>query len=108
MVLVKFPFANLETSKKRPALVLNQISYGKTQNLLIIAMITSKVDGVKLHGDVALKNWEKASLLHPSLVRVSKIATIDDDIIEKKIGHLSEKDIELVKKEIKKIFSWWL
>lgn len=109
IVLVKFPFTNLESSKKRPALVLTIVSYGKSQALVTIAMITSKIDGIKLKGDVTLQNWEFASLLHPSLVRISKVATIESDIIiDKKFGQLSEKDITLIKKEFKNVFDWWL
>src|SRR5438552_180595 len=107
-VLVKFPFTNLEATKKRPALVLTVVSYGKSQSLVTIAMITSKIDGIKLKGDVSLINWESASLLHPSLVRMSKVATVEIDIIDKKFGRLTEKDIALVKKEFKNIFDWWL
>lgn len=109
IVLVKFPFTNLESSKKRPALVLTVVSYGKSQSLVTIAMITSKIDGMKLKGDVSLQNWESASLLHPSLVRIGKVATIESDIIiDKNFGRLTEKDITLIKKEFKNAFDWWL
>lgn len=108
IILVKFPFTNLESTKKRPALVISKASYGISQSLYTIAMITSKLDGIKMEGDVLIKNWESAMLIHPSLLRLSKIATVESEIIDKKLGRMHEKDIQTVKKEIKNLWRWWL
>jgi hypothetical protein len=68
------------------------LTYGKSQSLVTIAIITSKIDGLKLKGDVRLQQWESASLLDPSIVRMSKVATIESDIIiNNKFGQLFEK-----------------
>lgn len=47
-------------------------------------MVTSKMDNLKLKGDLKINDWEKASLLHPSLIRLCKIATIESEIALKK------------------------
>src|SRR4051812_12120626 len=92
IVLVKFPFTNLKSEKKRPALVLNVIHFSKSLDLIVISMVTSKTDGISLKGDVILSDWQKSNLLHLSLVRLSKIATLESELIEKKLGQLSSKD----------------
>lgn len=38
------------------------------------------------HGDVLLADWKAAGLLHPSLLRLAKIATIDAELIDKVIA----------------------
>ncbi len=60
VVLVKFHFSNLESTKKRPGLVLGRIDFSVHLQLYIIAMITSKLDTVKLKGDVKLKIYSSA------------------------------------------------
>jgi mRNA interferase MazF len=105
VVLIKFPFANLENSKKRPALVLRQTRVTAKSSLVTIAMITSKVEGLELEGDYLLEDWVEAKLLHPSLVRLSKIATVDSELVEKKIGMLTLEDRKKVSKLFKVFFS---
>lgn len=106
VVLMKFPFSDLETTKKRPALILQSIPIGKSY-LLVIAMITSKTEGIKLDGDVLLQDWTVAHLLHPSLLRLGKIATADAELIDKKLGTLSKRDRLSVSKTFQKLFHEW-
>jgi mRNA interferase MazF len=108
IVLVHFPFTNLESTKKRPALALRQTILSKKTNLVTIAMITSQVEGIKLEGDVFLDDWEDENLLYPSIVRLSKVSTVEVRLIEKEIGKLSKADFENVKKGFKQLFHHWL
>jgi mRNA interferase MazF len=108
IVLVKFPFANLENAKKRPALLLKTTKVSSKGHLMTIAMITSKIEGLDLDGDVVLDEWQKAKLLHPSLVRLAKIATIDSELIERKLGRLSSVDHEQVGRVFSRLYSHWV
>ncbi len=108
IVLVKFPFTNLETTKKRPALILHHTFHTSKIDIIGIAMITSQIEGYKLYGDVLIGKWKEANLLYPSLVRLSKIATIDSDLIDKKLGHLAPEDIPPIKKTFQKLFDHWV
>ena len=108
VVLVKFPFSDLESSKKRPALVLSNAILTDKVAVLTIAMITSKIDGLKLPGDYKLNHWEKAGLLHPSVVRLSKIATIDSGLVMKSLGHLQSQDIKGIRQGFQKHFKSWI
>ena len=108
LILVKFPFANLEEGKKRPALVLSAHSDNKRMNLITIAMVTSQIEGIRLPGDVHIRDWEKCGLLHPSLVRLAKIATIDETLLQSSIGALTKHDFELAARSFQKLFSRWL
>ena len=108
IVLVKFPFANLEQSKKRTALILRETRVTSKSSIITIAMVTSKVDGLELEGDVLLSHWKETKLLHPSLVRLSKLATIDAELIERKFGSLHESDQKVVSRTFKNMYSAWL
>jgi len=108
IVLVKFPFTNLDTIKQRPALVLHHTFHTSKIDIMGIAMITSQIENYRLKGDVLIKKWKDASLLHPSLIRLSKMATIDATLIKKKLGQLKAADIKSTKKTFSKLFGFWL
>ena len=103
IILVPFPFSDLSTSKKRPALVVSPDEYN-TGFDIIIAFITSKIDVEPRIGDYFIRDWQKAKLPKPSMLRM-KFATIDKTIIVKQFGRLSNKDINQFKKELSDFFS---
>ncbi len=76
--------------------------------LVTVAMITSQVESPRVAGDVELSNWQEAGLLHPSLLRLAKIATIDGDLAEKTIGALSERDRKAARTAFQKVFANWV
>lgn len=107
VVLVRFPFTHLLTTKKRPALVLQVTSHSPKITLVTVAMITSRVEGMRLPGDVVLEDWKKSHLLHPSLVRLCKMATLDQELIMKTMGALSAADIKSIRKSFGKLYGFW-
>ena len=92
IVLVPFPFTNLSTKKKRPALIVSTNEYNNKSDV-VIAFITSKLDLDYRFGDYKIQNWLTANLPKPSMIRM-KFATIDKSIIIKKLGRLDKIDIE--------------
>jgi len=70
IVLLKFPYTDGYTFKRRPALVINDFNDGD----IIVCRITSQV--YNTDQDVEVKNWEKSGLKLPSVVRVYKIANL--------------------------------
>lgn len=108
IVVVRFPFADLESTKKRPALVLAHTMRSPRNRLVTIAMITSQIEAQRIDGDVELSEWRDAGLLHPSLLRLAKLATIDADLAEKTIGKLSDDDRKQTREAFQKIFTNWL
>jgi mRNA interferase MazF len=108
IVLVKFPFSDLESAKKRPALILVQSQATSKIGVVTIAMITSKVEGLKFPGDFRISGWKKAGLLHPSLVRLAKVATVDLDIVDKVLGRLDANDLNGFQVLFQKQFKFWV
>lgn len=103
ILLVPFPFTDLTSTKKRPALVISPDEYNLRKDLIII-FITSHLTVDKKAGDYRIKEWAKSNLPKPSMIRM-KFATIDQSMVIKKIGKLSKKDIQEFHKILTKFFS---
>jgi mRNA interferase MazF len=108
IVLVRFPFTDAATTKKRPALLLARTARSTRYRLATLAMITSQIEAMALEGDVKLADWETAGLLHPSLLRLAKVATVDEELIEKTIGTLSARDMEAARGAFRRVFATWM
>ena len=94
VVVVPFPFTDREAERRRPALVVSSPEFNATHAQSILAMITSA--GGEWPSDVALRDWNEAGLSVPCRVRL-KVFTLDDALILRKTGALSERDAESVK-----------
>ncbi len=108
VVLVRFPFTDLAAAKKRPALLLARTDRSPRNRLATVAMITSQAEALKLDGDVLFVDWKAASLLHPSHLRLAKIATVDGEFLDRRIGRLSTRDMEAAREAFRKLFAPWV
>ncbi|MFN2372825.1 MAG: type II toxin-antitoxin system PemK/MazF family toxin [Cyclonatronaceae bacterium] len=97
IVLLKFPFTDGKSYKKRPALIINDYDDGD----VIVCRITSQIYDTK--NDYYLDNWMNFGLKLPSVVRVHKIATLDKSLVEKKMGKLDELSRESITQIIKNL-----
>lgn len=70
-------------------------------------MITSQVEALGLEGDVLLKDWKDAGLLHPSLLRLAKVATVDAELVDKVLGRLSAGDHASARSAFRRVFAAW-
>lgn len=107
VVLVRFPFTDVAAAKKRPALLLARLARSARNQLAIVAMITSQIESLALHGDVRLADWEGAGLLHPSVLRLAKVASVEGDLVEKSLGRLSRRDLGAARAAFRRVFSAW-
>ena len=77
VVRVPFPYTDKDTRQHRPALVVSNGGLGERGSLLWVVMITS-AENRAWPGDVSLAgHFRKVGLPAPSVVRSSKIATIE-------------------------------
>ncbi|HEY8780411.1 MAG TPA: type II toxin-antitoxin system PemK/MazF family toxin [Mucilaginibacter sp.] len=95
IVLIKFPFTDNLTFKKRPALIIRDTNDGD----VIVCRITSKLYDTKY--DVELKNWKQNGLQFPSVIRIHKIASLEKNMIDKKLGEIDNN----VKLQVEKTFN---
>lgn len=90
IVLIPFPFTDLSSHKVRPAVVL---SYGLKGDDVVLAFISSQKTKRKELTDVIIthtgKGFKETGLKEDSVVRVSKIATLDRKIMLGTLGVVS-------------------
>ena len=99
VVTVPFPFTDRAAQKRRPALVLSQRSFNRHGHSLM-AMITSSRPSWP--GDSPLSQLASCGLSAPCIVRL-KLFTLDNRLIVKRIGRLSEEDKNRVAAALKAI-----
>ena len=92
VVVLPFPFSDLSSAKKRPALV---ISVFEGHDLLL-CQITSQIGldtySVKLNDS----DFKSGNLNLPSFIRGNKLFTADKSLIQYKIGSLKDKKLNAV------------
>ena len=95
VVRVPFPYTDRTTRQRRPALVVSAGHLGRDGTLLWVAMITS-AENAPWPRDVALPTSpERTGLRAPSVVRPSKLATIEASHAEP-LGNVEPRVLEEV------------
>jgi len=97
IVLLKFPFTDGISYKRRPVLVLQDFEDGD----MLVCRVTSKIYTSKY--DIYLPDWSVFGLKLPSVVRVHKMATLEKDMIESILGEVDTETMDIIKQLYKKI-----
>jgi mRNA interferase MazF len=101
IVLVNFPFTDLQSSKVRPALVLTS----KGDDVIILGIFSKVPDEIReswIKIDEARPNFGVTGLKKTSILKTEKIAVIHRSLIRKELGHLSQELLQRVKKTLLK------
>lgn len=98
IVVIDFPFSNLEESKTRPAYIASA-----DYEDLILCQITSttKYNSIKINE----KDFEKGKLNKLSYIRPNKIFTLEKKKINYTVGKLNSEKIKEIQLAISKIFN---
>jgi len=99
IVLLSFPFTDLKGKKIRPALVLVVSDMD-----VIVAFITTQFKWQNRF-DIPLEPNDLNGLKQTSLIRLSKITTIDKDLILGKLGELDSLDMKNINNSLLKILN---
>ena len=98
IVLLEFPFSDTLVKKQRPAVVLKDTN----DKDIIVARVTSQIKNSIF--DIDIKDWKKAGLMLPSIIRVHKIATLEAAMVKKVIGKLQLNDTKNLKNALADLF----
>jgi mRNA interferase MazF len=101
IVVVPFPFSDLTQSKRRPALILAELSGDD----FILSQITSHNIKDRYSISIETKDFESGSLNRNSNIRPNRIFTADKKILLYKAGHLKRDKIEETIARLIKILS---
>ena len=100
VVVLSFPFSDLSTTKRRPALIAANLEGDD----IILCQITSKIRADAYSIFLKDSDFRKGSLKAESIIRPNKLFTADKSIILYKIGDLKDAKIKEVEEGIVKIF----
>lgn len=92
IVVIPFPFSDLSGSKRRPALVLADL----TGDDLILCQITSQHKKDEYAVPVTPADLSSGSLIKLSYIRPNRIFTADGNIIVRKVAALNEETLQKV------------
>ncbi|KOR35684.1 MULTISPECIES: type II toxin-antitoxin system PemK/MazF family toxin [Planktothricoides] len=96
IILVRYPFSDLSSSKVRPAVVVS--SPHPSQDILIVPL-TSKTVSL-LDGEFALVDWSAAGLNVATAVKRG-LYTVHENLVIKAIGKLSDADAKQLEQSLR-------
>lgn len=103
IVLTKFPFTDLKSFKRRPAIVVSK--EGRSETDFIVAFITSIVSTnlseTDLLFDLHRKDFKKSGLVKPSVIKADKLATLNKSIFTGELGSVSSETLQEIDKRLK-------
>lgn len=103
IVLLPFPFTDLSTTKRRPALVILE----RTQDVVVV-FISSKVpktiERVHILIEKGNKDFPATGLKVNSVIFLDKIATISKNLINGELGEVSKKLKRKINKNLKRVY----
>ncbi|MCF7905911.1 type II toxin-antitoxin system PemK/MazF family toxin [Candidatus Gracilibacteria bacterium] len=103
VVLVPFPFTNLESTTVRPALIISQKNMGDD---VILAFITSQKERKGIVIEEKSAGFSKSGLKVASTVRLDKIATLNKKLILGELGFLPTPFLKTQKEKFLEVFGF--
>ena len=100
VVVIPFPFSDLSAAKKRPAVIVANL----TGDDYIVAQITS-VDRRDTYSiSLEIKDFTAGKLPHDSMIRPNKIFTADKSLISYRAGSINDRKVKEIEKTLINIF----
>ncbi len=104
LVLLPYPFTDLENSKVRPALVVSNEVFNKKSRDRIMIPLTTVLNDAPYSRFITQDDLQSGKLVKPSRIRADKIFSVEQGKILMKIGRLKEAVFAQVKIELLKVF----
>ncbi|HLC90554.1 MAG TPA: type II toxin-antitoxin system PemK/MazF family toxin [Candidatus Nanoarchaeia archaeon] len=102
VVVLLFPFSDLSSSRKRPAVVVANLT---GDDLILAQITTASARSDEYAVSLEAKDFQKGNLAISSLVRPNKLFTADISIISSKIGTLREDKIKEIQNSLVNMFN---
>ncbi|OQY87223.1 MAG: PemK family protein [Chloroflexi bacterium UTCFX4] len=102
IVLIRFPQTDLQAGKLRPACVV-AVAPGRHADLLL-ALITSQIQQAVPDFDEVIEvtdsDFAETGLKVRSAVRIARLANVESDVINARLGSISPERLEKIKKRL--------
>ena len=104
IVLVPFPFTDLSSSKRRPALIISPDAFNDQMQDVVLAAITSHPSSEHAV-TMEPRDCIDGTLPKASVVKLTKLFTIHSTLVIKKLCALGEERLTAVLIELRRFFS---
>lgn len=91
VVILPFPFSDLQRRKARPAIIISNDTYNKISNDVVAVPLTSNLRPSEYSIPVTSQDMEFGELIVTSNIRIDKIFSVEKKIIIKHIGKINKK-----------------
>ena len=90
VVLLPFPFTDLSTTKRRPAVIVSADWFNRLRSDYVFVAITSQVPSNPSRDELSLDQSDlvSAGLPKPFIVKLGKIVTVQQTLIVKPLGKI--------------------
>ena len=105
IVTIPFPYVEGKKGKVRPTLLVSDCITAGHQYYYYVVMVTSKQGKEVIKGDVLIEEVGKCGLIVPSIIRCSRIATLDQKMIIGKIGKIPLEISALAGDSVRRFFN---
>ena len=105
IVLVSFPFTDLTSTKRRPALVISPDVFNRLNGDLVLVAITSQLSPVPFSVPVLPADCEGGALPKESIVKVTKMFTLSSALIAKRLCRVSGQKQNQILASLRDLFS---
>ena len=100
LVLLPYPFSNLEHVKVRPAIVVSNDEFNRNCNDLIAVPLTSVIKDEPYSMIIAQRDLKNGNLVKTSRARLDKVFSVEKRLVQMKIGSMSDSSFAKIRKEI--------
>lgn len=104
IVLLPFPYSDLSTAKKRPALVVSNNTFNASSDDFVCCLVTTNPKQDKYTIQITENDVEQGKLSFASTVKPYRIFTTDKKIVVKKLCALQKTKLRLVADKLCKLF----
>lgn len=104
IVLLPYPFTDLEGRKVRPAVVISNDNFNKRSDDCIMVPLTSVIKDLPYSILITQDDLSSGKLVKPSRIRADKIFTVEKRLAIMEIGAINNVTFEKIKSEVAKVF----
>lgn len=104
VVLLPYPFSNLQERKVRPAVVVSNNDFNRMCSDCIVLPMTSVIKEGTFSVSLSQKDMEQGKLIKASELRIDKVFSVEKRLVRMKIGKVSDFFFDKLKSELLKVF----
>ena len=102
LVLARYPFSNQVDYKIRPALIVSNDRYNARHPAVWVVPFTTKQTLADFEIEVPPKDIIQGKIDERSFVRTDQLVTLENDLILKEIGRVSDAFFDIVRAAVKR------